>query len=147
MLRNLLRWHPRLKIPREWHFIPTFSRAYGECRNENELRQLANRILTLNWVWSWLVLPDPYTIVNYRSCRKVVTGFVKRGGKGEQVSFQRQDASVCYRDLHTSGTHSRCKIIQILSDGGDVVLSWIWDPYSNANLHMLASSLVFIRNI
>lgn len=50
LIRNLLRSHPNLTFPGESHFIPGFFKTYGDPKSEGEARELAARILNLEWI-------------------------------------------------------------------------------------------------
>jgi hypothetical protein len=66
LLRDLIRAHPAIDVPRESHFIPPFFHGYRDPLSERTVRTLARRILALRWVRLWRLDLTPS---DFQGCR------------------------------------------------------------------------------
>lgn len=135
LLRNLLRSHPHLAFPRESHFIPRFSRAYGDPRDEHAAIDLARRVLSLSWIERWELDVTPDAFAGCRSFRAVVStlfeAWARREGKprwGDKTPHYLTEIRTLLR-LFPEG-----QVVHVYRDGRDVALSWLRTRLHPANL-------------
>ncbi len=140
LLRDLLRAHPRLTLPPESHFIPSFYRGYGDPRSEREAVELARRILNLEWIRLWDVSVDAAAFARDRSFQRVVCrlyeAWARQEGKprwGDKTPHYVTDIDALL-DIFPSA-----KIIHIIRDGRDVALSWLNSRLEPRNLYTAAT--------
>jgi hypothetical protein len=140
LLRNLLRSHPHLAFPRESHFIPGFSRAYGDPGDEHAAIDLARRVLSLSWIDRWELDLTPEAFASCRSFRAVVStlfeAWAVREGKprwGDKTPHYVTEIPTLMR-LFPEG-----QVIHVVRDGRDVAASWVRTRLHPANLYTAAT--------
>ncbi len=126
LLRDLLRSHPRVTIPRESHFIPRFYRAYGDPRNEREAVLLAARILQVRGVKSLELDLRPDAFAGCRTFAQAVTLLYEEWARKENKVRWGDKTPQYVNDIPLLlELFPRAKIIHIYRDGRDVALSLI----------------------
>jgi hypothetical protein len=139
LLRNLLRAHPRLTLPPESHFIPSFYRRHGHPGSDRDATRLAATILRLSRMRTWQLDLDPATLRACRTFGEVVAGFfaawAEREGKPRWGDKTPQYATEIptLREIFP-----QCQIIHCIRDGRDVALSYCRAPFGPGNVYAAA---------
>lgn len=141
LLRDLLRSHPRLSLPPESHFIPSFYRAWGDPGSDREARALGGRILALRRVRAWEAALEPPAFDGCRSFAEIVDRIygevARREGKprwGDKTPHYVTEIPTLLR------LFPRAKIVHIYRDGRDVALSFLRLPYRPSNVYVAAKT-------
>ncbi len=140
LLRNLLRAHPNLTFPDESHFIPSFYRAAGDPRTEEEARALAARILALFWIRNWGLALSADDFSDCRSYRAVVCRLFEAWARAENKPRWGDKTPQYLTELPTIlELFPEAKILHIYRDGRDVALSWLKVGFEPGNVYKAAN--------
>jgi len=135
MLRDSLRSHPRLTLPRESHFIPMLYDAYGDPGSSQEAEGLAGRVLAYRHVKSWNLDLNPRAFSECRSYREVVSRLFGEWARTENKSRWGDKTPEYVRRIPTLvRIFPDAQFIHIIRDGRDAVLSWLREGFGPGNL-------------
>ena len=144
MLRLMLNNHPNLAIPHETAFITTFYPKladYGDLSEAPNRRRLLADVTRYHLVERGQLIPDPEAvlrrqIVNYRDfIEAIFQAYAESQGKprwGDKTPFYTTDIDII-RTIFPD-----CKIIHLVRDGRDVILSQRKMEWMSSNLPKLA---------
>ncbi len=140
LLRDLLRAHPRLSFPSASFFIPRLYKAYGDPRDEAQVRRLVGIILRIDWVRRWGLELAPSHFASCRSYSEIVSclfeAWARKEGKrrwGDKTPDNVVEIPTLLEIFPSA------KIIHIYRDGRDVALSWLKAGYRVHNLFTAAA--------
>lgn len=139
LVRDLLRSHPRLSLPPESYFIPTYHRAWGDPGSDRAAQALGRRILRLRRVRAWGIELEPEAFDGCRSFAAVVDriyrAFAAREGKarwGDKTPHYALEVPALLE------LFPKARIVHVVRDGRDVALSLVRAPFGANNLYAAA---------